>query len=86
MKVEQLSTHSFSYRYFQIIKLPAKAMNPVTRYSVRRDDNSYGLFDSMDEAIEYIDKLCVMRKPYPYIDEVPFIANRNLAKLASFRK
>lgn len=57
LMIKQLSTHSFSYRYFQVIKLPAKAMNPVTRYSVQRDDNSYGLFDSMKEATQYIDSL-----------------------------
>ena len=55
--VEQLSTHSFSYRYFQVIKLPAKTMNPVTRYNVQRGDNSFGLFDSMKEATQYIDSL-----------------------------
>ena len=55
--VKQLSTHSFSYRYFQIIKLPAKAMNPVTRYNVQRGDNSFGLFDSMIQATKYIDSL-----------------------------
>lgn len=57
MKVEQISTHSFKYKNFQVIKLPAKAMNPVTRYNVQRDDNSYGLFDSMKEATQYIDSL-----------------------------
>lgn len=57
MQVVQISTHSFKYRNFQIIKLPAKAMNPVTRYNVQLDDNSYGLFDSMGKAIKYIDSL-----------------------------
>lgn len=57
MQVEQISTHSFKYRNFQIIKLPAKAMNPVTRFHVNRDENSFGLFDSMSEATDYIDKL-----------------------------
>ncbi|MEQ5135830.1 hypothetical protein [Providencia alcalifaciens] len=57
MQVEQISMHSFKYRDFQIIKLPAKAMNPVTRFNVQRDENSFGLFDSMSEATDYIDKL-----------------------------
>nr|EIL1981756.1 hypothetical protein [Providencia rettgeri] len=57
MQVEQISTHSFKYRNFQIIKLPAKAMNPVTRFHVQRDDNSFGLFDSMAQATNYIDSL-----------------------------
>lgn len=57
MKVEQISTHSFKYRGFLIVKLPAKAMNPVTRFHVLRDDNSFGLFDSMSQATNYIDSL-----------------------------
>lgn len=59
--IEQISTHSFKYRNFQIIKLPAKAMNPVTRFYVQRDDNSFGLFDSMAEAKKYIDELWGIR-------------------------
>lgn len=55
--IEQISTHSFKYRNFLIVKLPAKTMNPVTRYHVQRNDDSYGLFDSMDEATLYINKL-----------------------------
>lgn len=57
MQFEQISTHSFKYRDFQIIKLPAKAMNPITRFNVQRDESSFGLFDSMSEATDYIDKL-----------------------------
>ncbi len=55
--IEQISTHSFKYRNFLIVKLPAKTMNPVTRYHVQRNDDSYGLFDSMNEATLYINKL-----------------------------
>ncbi|APC14010.1 hypothetical protein RB151_043890 [Providencia rettgeri] len=57
MKAEQISTHSFKYRGFLIVKLPAKAMNPVTRFHVQRNDDSYGLFDSMAQATKYIDCL-----------------------------
>ncbi len=32
-------------------------MNPVTRYHVQRNDDSYGLFDSMTQATKYIDCL-----------------------------
>ncbi|MEQ5739368.1 MULTISPECIES: hypothetical protein [Providencia] len=62
----QISTHSFKYRGFLIVKLPAKAVNPVTRYHVQRNDDSYGLFDSMSDAKKYIDSLFVI------IDELPF--------------
>ncbi len=55
--IEQISTHSFKYRGFLIVKLPAKTMNPVTRFHVQRNDDSYGLFDSMDEVTLYINKL-----------------------------
>ncbi len=57
MGVIQVSTHSFKYRNFQIVMLPAKALNPVTRFHVQRDDNSFGLFDSMSQATNYIDSL-----------------------------
>lgn len=66
MKAEQISTHSFKYRGFLIVKLPAKAMNPVTRFHVQRNDDSFGLFDSMNDATKYIDSLFVM------VDELPF--------------
>ncbi|WP_350024729.1 hypothetical protein [Providencia rettgeri] len=55
--IEQISTHSFKYRNFLIVKLPAKTMNPLTRYHVQRNDDSYGLFDSMTQATKYIDCL-----------------------------
>lgn len=45
------------YRGFTIIKLPRKAMNPVTRYHVWLDDQSFGKFDAMAEAVKYIDGL-----------------------------
>lgn len=66
MNLIQVSTHSFKYRNFQIIKLPAKAINPVTRFQIQRDDNSFGLFDSMNDAIKYIDSLFLI------VDELPF--------------
>ena len=57
MQVKKITTHSFMYRGFTIIKLPRKAMNPVTRYHVWLDDQSFGKFDAMAEAINYIDLL-----------------------------
>ncbi|CAG9412393.1 TPA: hypothetical protein ACS78B_002113 [Providencia alcalifaciens] len=66
MNLIQVSTHSFKYRNFQIIKLPAKAINPVTRFHIQRDDNSFGLFDSINDAIKYIDSLFII------VDELPF--------------
>ncbi|WP_435781701.1 hypothetical protein [Providencia hangzhouensis] len=65
-KLIQISTHSFKYRGFLIVKLPAKTMNPVTRYHVQRNDDSFGLFDSMNDAKKYIDSLFVI------LDELPF--------------
>ncbi|HHR6149636.1 TPA: hypothetical protein ACS787_002862 [Providencia alcalifaciens] len=66
MNLIQVSTHSFKYRNFQIIKLQAKAINPVTRFHIQRDDNSFGLFDSINDAIKYIDSLFII------VDELPF--------------
>ncbi|MBG5969630.1 hypothetical protein ACEE45_05890 [Proteus vulgaris] len=55
--IRQITEHSFLYRGFTIIKLPRKAINPVTRYHVWLDDQSFGKFDAMAEAIKYIDLL-----------------------------
>lgn len=55
--IRQITEHSFLYRGFTIIKLPRKAMNPVTRYHIWLDDQSFGKFDAMAEAIKYIDLL-----------------------------
>lgn len=45
------------YRGFTIIKLPRKAVTPITRYHVWLDDQSFGKFDAMAEAVKYIDGL-----------------------------
>ena len=57
MKVKQITEHSFMYRGFTIIKLPRKAVTPITRYHVWLDDQSFGKFDAMAEAVKYIDGL-----------------------------
>ncbi len=55
--VKQITEHSFMYRGFTIIKLPRKAVTPITRYHVWLDDQSFGKFDAMVEATKYIDLL-----------------------------
>ncbi|WP_371746007.1 hypothetical protein [Proteus mirabilis] len=55
--VKQITEHSFMYRGFTIIKLPRKAVTPITRYHVWLDDQSFGKFDAMAEAMHYIDLL-----------------------------
>ncbi|CRL65430.1 hypothetical protein BN1805_03345 [Proteus vulgaris] len=57
MQVKQITEHSFMYRGFTIIKLPRKAVTPITRYHVWLDDQSFGKFDAMAEATHYIDLL-----------------------------
>ncbi len=57
MTFKQISPHSFCYRDFDIIKLPRKIMNPITRYHVWYGKDSLGKFDAMAQAIHYIDKL-----------------------------
>ncbi|WGL93974.1 hypothetical protein [Arsenophonus nasoniae] len=57
IKANQLTTHSFIYRDFVIVKLPRKAITPITRYHVWYENNSFGKFDAMDHAQKYIDKL-----------------------------
>ncbi|RMA08735.1 hypothetical protein EA147_16330 [Providencia stuartii] len=72
--IEKISTHSFTYCNFTITKLPAKTINPITRYNVQHDGCSYGLFDSLNDAAQYIDKLYAMRGTHPCIDD--FVFNR----------
>ncbi|QAV24730.1 hypothetical protein [Proteus hauseri] len=55
--IRQITEHSFLYRGFTIIKLPRKAVTPITRYHVWLDDQSFGKFDAMAEATNYIDLL-----------------------------
>lgn len=53
----QISTHSFKYRNFLIVMLPAKTLNPVTRFHIQHNECSFGLFDSMVQSTKYIDSL-----------------------------
>ncbi|WP_272684610.1 hypothetical protein [Providencia sp. PROV130] len=55
--IEQISTHSFKYRNFLIVMLPAKTLNPVTRFHIQHNECSFGLFDSMVQSTKYIDSL-----------------------------
>lgn len=60
--ITPVSNHSSAYRGFIITKLPRKAVQPVTRYQVIRDEYSFGKFDAQSEATHYIDTLYEQRK------------------------
>lgn len=71
--IEQISTHSFKYRGFKIIKLRVKkGTHRKHNYSIQLEEQEFGLSDSIDSAAEYIDRLYAMRGIHPYIDELPF--------------
>lgn len=60
--VKQISTHSQAYRGFIIITLPRNATQKVTLYHVTLPDgvdscHSFGKFDALAEATEFIDRL-----------------------------
>ncbi|WP_174634659.1 hypothetical protein [Yersinia thracica] len=52
-----ISDHTSAYRGFSITRLKRNKRNPITRYHVRQGDESYGKFDALAQAIEYIDEL-----------------------------
>lgn len=60
--ITPVSNHSSVYRGFFIIKLPRKAVQPMTRYRVIKDDCSFGKFDAQAEATRYIDYLYKQRE------------------------
>ncbi len=60
--ITPVSDHSSAYRGFIITKLPRKAVQPVTRYQVFRDEYSFGKFDAQVEATNYIDSLYQQRE------------------------
>jgi len=53
----KISTHKTAYRGMVIRKLPGKKLTPMTRYRVSDVEYSYGLFDTLAEAIRFIDNL-----------------------------
>lgn len=55
--IQKISTHSSLYRGFTIVKLPGNTLNPITRYHVMKEKDSFGKFDAMAEATQYIDNL-----------------------------
>lgn len=59
--IQPISTHSSLYRGFTIIKLPRKAVQPITRYQVWQGDHSFGKFDAQAEATSYVDSLYQQR-------------------------
>lgn len=59
--IQPISTHSSEYCGFTIIKLPRKAVQPITRYHLWRGDHSFGKFDAQAEATSYVDSLYQQR-------------------------
>ncbi|MEQ4672204.1 hypothetical protein AB7W30_19545 [Providencia manganoxydans] len=60
--ITQISTHSFKYRGFKIIKLKVKkGTQRKHNYSVQLNEQEFGLSDSIDSATGYIDRLYEMR-------------------------
>nr|WP_237613356.1 hypothetical protein [Pectobacterium parmentieri] len=57
----KLSEHTSIYRGFSIIRYPRTATNPITRYRISQGDQSFGLFDALGQATEYINRLHDMR-------------------------
>lgn len=55
--LNRISNHTYSYRGFLITRIDRSKINPITRYHVRQGDESYGKFDALAQAIEYIDEL-----------------------------
>lgn len=53
----KISNNKSVYRGLVIRKLPNKKLSPITRYKVSDFEYSYGLFDTLSEAMKYIDKL-----------------------------
>ncbi|MEX9212827.1 hypothetical protein AB7X03_14295 [Providencia rettgeri] len=53
----KISNNKSVYRGLVIRKLPNKKLSPITRYKVSDFEYSYGLFDTLAEAMKYIDKL-----------------------------
>lgn len=53
----KISNNKSVYRGLVIRKLPNKKLSPITRYKVSNFEYSYGLFDTLAEAMKYIDTL-----------------------------
>lgn len=53
----KISNNKSVYRGLVIRKLPNKKLSPITRYKVSDFEYSYGLFDTLAEAMKYIDTL-----------------------------
>lgn len=57
----EVSEHTSVYRGFSITKSKRNKIMPLNRYRVSCDDQSYGNFDALAQAITYIDGLHGMR-------------------------
>ncbi|HDL7205435.1 TPA: hypothetical protein ACVBYD_004581 [Yersinia enterocolitica] len=55
--LNRISNHTYSYRGFLITRIDRNKINPITRYHIHQGDESYGKFDALAQAIEYIDEL-----------------------------
>lgn len=56
-ELTRISDHTHGYRGFLITRTDRNKIDPITRYHVRQGDESYGKFDALAQAIEYIDEL-----------------------------
>lgn len=57
-----ISRHSSTYRGFVITHRPRAAINPITRYEVFLDEQSFGLLDAQALATDFIDQLYTERE------------------------
>lgn len=55
--LREISLHTFVYRGLVIRKSKHSKLNPITRYRVSDPEYSYGLFDTLADAMRYIDRL-----------------------------
>ncbi|WP_019213347.1 hypothetical protein [Yersinia massiliensis] len=60
-ELTRISDHTYGYLGFLITRIDRSKINPITRYHVRQGDESYGKFDALAQAIEYIDQLYELR-------------------------
>ncbi|WP_392433162.1 hypothetical protein ACF3VQ_01905 [Yersinia sp. HM-2024] len=60
-ELTRISDHTHGYLGFSITRIDRNKIDHITRYHVRQGDESYGKFDALAQAIEYIDTLHEMR-------------------------
>ncbi|WP_339057946.1 hypothetical protein [Candidatus Regiella endosymbiont of Tuberolachnus salignus] len=57
-----INRHSKAYRGFTITYLPKTATQPMSRYHLWLDNQSFGKVDALAQATDYIDQLHQMKK------------------------